>query len=287
MSDSQVDYGTTVSYGSSTTLNTTLVTSHSQTLSGLTVGTLYHYRVKSKDAAGNAAASGDYTFTTSSDITPPTISAVASSAITTSGATITWTTNEASTSQVDYGTTASYGSSTTLNTSLVNSHSQSLTGLAGGTTYHYHVKSKDAAGNLATSGDYNFRTVSDTTPPTISAVASSGITTSGATITWTTSEASDSQIDYGTTSSYGTSTTLNSSLVTSHSQSLTGLAAGTTYHYHVNPKIPQGISPRPVITVLGPFPTRRRQPSPPSPVPASPAQALPSPGPPTRRPPRN
>jgi len=236
VSDSQVDYGTTVSYGSSTTLNTTLVTSHSQTLSGLTVGTLYHYRVKSKDAAGNAAASGDYTFTTSSDITPPTISAVASSGMTTSGATITWTTSEASTSQVDYGTTASYGSSTTLNTSLVNSHSQSLTGLAGGTTYHYHVKSKDAAGNLATSGDYNFRTVSDTTPPTISAVASSGITTSGATITWTTSEASDSQIDYGTTSSYGASTTLNSSLVTSHSQSLTGLAAGTTYHYHVKSK---------------------------------------------------
>ena len=40
-----------------------MVTSHSQGLSGLTGSTLYHYRVKSKDAAGNPAVSGDFTFT--------------------------------------------------------------------------------------------------------------------------------------------------------------------------------------------------------------------------------
>ena len=39
-----------------------------------------------------------------------------------------------------------------------------------------------------------------------------------ATITWTTNEGSDSQIEYGTTSSYGASTVLSTSLVTSHSQ---------------------------------------------------------------------
>ena len=59
-----MEYGTTTSYGSSTTLNATLSTSHSQSLSGLTGSTLYHYRVKSKDAAGNLATSSDYTFTT-------------------------------------------------------------------------------------------------------------------------------------------------------------------------------------------------------------------------------
>jgi hypothetical protein len=40
------------------------VTNHSVTLSGLTANTTYHYRVRSKDAAGNQAASGDLTFTT-------------------------------------------------------------------------------------------------------------------------------------------------------------------------------------------------------------------------------
>ncbi|MBN1569652.1 MAG: fibronectin type III domain-containing protein [Acidobacteria bacterium] len=236
-SDTQVEYGATISYGSSTTLNSSMVTSHSQSLSGLTASTTYHYRVKSRDAAGNLATSGDYTFTTATppDTTPPTISNVSSSNITTTGATIAWTTNEASNTQVDYGTSTSYGSSTTLNSSMVTSHSQSLSGLTASTTYHYRVKSRDAAGNLATSGDYTFTTATppDTTPPTISNVSSSSITTTGATITWTTNEASNTQIDYGTSTSYGSSTTLNSSMVTSHSQSLSGLTASTTYHYRV------------------------------------------------------
>ena len=40
------------------------MTSHSASLSGLAANTLYHYRVKSRDAAGNLATSGDFTFTT-------------------------------------------------------------------------------------------------------------------------------------------------------------------------------------------------------------------------------
>jgi hypothetical protein len=161
--DTQVEYGTTTGYGSSTTLNTAMVTSHSQALSGLTVGTLYHYRVKSRDAAGNLAISGDYTFTTTAetDATSPVISDVESSRITSSGATITWTTDEESDTQVEYGTSASYGSTTDLNTAMITSHSQSLGGLTAGTPYHYRVKSRDAAGNLATSGDYTFTTTED------------------------------------------------------------------------------------------------------------------------------
>jgi hypothetical protein len=54
-------------------MNATLVTSHSQTLSGLAALTTYHYRVKSRDAANNLATSGDFTFTSSAaqDTTPP------------------------------------------------------------------------------------------------------------------------------------------------------------------------------------------------------------------------
>jgi hypothetical protein len=40
------------------------VTYHSQTLTGLTANTTYHYRGRSADATGNAAVSGDGTFTT-------------------------------------------------------------------------------------------------------------------------------------------------------------------------------------------------------------------------------
>jgi hypothetical protein len=68
---------------------------------------------------------------------------------------------------VEYGLTAAYGNSTTMNASLSNSHSVALAGLAASTTYHYRVKSADAAGNLATSGDFTFTTLAapDTTPP--------------------------------------------------------------------------------------------------------------------------
>ena len=65
---------------------------------------------------------------------------------------------------------------------MVTSHSASLSGLAANTLYHYRVKSRDAAGNLATSGDFTFTTAAapDTTAPVISGVGSSGITSSGA-----------------------------------------------------------------------------------------------------------
>jgi RHS repeat-associated protein len=230
--DSQVEYGTTQAYEQSTTLNPTLVTAHSQGLSGLAQGMPYHYRVWSRDATGNLAFSGDFTFTTSSvDTTAPAISNVAAGGITATAVTITWATNENSDSQVEYGTTTDYGQSTTLNPALVTAHSQGLSGLTSERLYHYRVKSKDAAGNLAVSGDFTF-TTADATAPVTSNVAA-GVTTTTATITWTTNENSDSQVEYGTTTAYGQSTTLNPAMVTSHSQGLSGLTPGMPYHYRV------------------------------------------------------
>ena len=114
--------------------------------------------VTARDAAGNTSTDTLTVTYTPPDTTPPTVSGVASSAITASSAAISWTTSEPSDSQVDYGTTTAYGSSTTLSTGMVVSHSQALAGLAPGTLYHYRVKSKDADGNLATSGDFTFTT---------------------------------------------------------------------------------------------------------------------------------
>lgn len=169
------------------------------------------------------------------DSTAPTFSSVSSSGVTTSGATITWTTNEASTSQVEYGTTTNYGSSTTLDSTKVTSHSVSLSSLSESTVYHYRVKSQDAAGNLATSGDYTFTTTTppDTTAPTISGVTVSAKDQSAAIIVWTTNESSTSQVEYGTTTNYGSNTTLDSNKVTSHQVSMGGLNASTAYHYRV------------------------------------------------------
>src|SRR3989344_1612237 len=131
-------------------------------------------------AASLKPASGGGTI----DTTAPSISGILASSITTSLATISWTTNESSDSQIEYGLTTGYGSQTALNTSLITSHSASLSGLSANTLYHYRVKSKDAAGNLAQSSDQTFTTSTsggDILPPsaptglTATAVSSSQI----------------------------------------------------------------------------------------------------------------
>jgi len=106
------------------------------------------------------------------DTQAPTISGVSASGVTSSNATISWDTNELADTQVEYGLTTAYGSASTFNATLVNGHSQILTGLAAKTLYHYRVKSRDAVGNLAVSGDFTSTTlVAQTTLPTQGAKA--------------------------------------------------------------------------------------------------------------------
>ncbi len=90
------------------------------------------------------------------------VSAVAASAVSSSTASISWTTSVASDSQVQFGPTNAYGLVTVLNPSLVTAHVQALSSLSPATLYHFRVLSRDAAGNLAASGDNVFTTASST-----------------------------------------------------------------------------------------------------------------------------
>jgi hypothetical protein len=84
-----------------------------------------------------------------------------------------------------------------------------------------------------TAGSSSSGTGTGSTPTTISSVATTSITTNSATVTWNTSAAATAQVMYGTTSSLGSSTTKNTTMATSHSQALSGLAANTLYYYSV------------------------------------------------------
>jgi hypothetical protein len=133
------------------------------TRSGIVLPAGAHVLRVAFDATGASGAVGNLnrlTFTAEtapvpppSDATAPVLSAIAAVRVSGSTATITWTTNEASDSQVQYGKTWGYGSASPLDASLVLSHAVTLTGLSKKTTYHYRVLSRDAAGNLAASGD--------------------------------------------------------------------------------------------------------------------------------------
>lgn len=98
------------------------------------------------------------------DATPPVISNIS---VTTGAISviITWSTDELASSQVEYGAEAGYGTTTTLEndpasaTSMgIVDHSVELSDLDPETTYHYRVKSKDAAGNQKVSDDRTFTT---------------------------------------------------------------------------------------------------------------------------------
>jgi concanavalin A-like lectin/glucanase superfamily protein/PASTA domain-containing protein/Big-like domain-containing protein/purple acid phosphatase-like protein/lysyl oxidase len=95
---------------------------------------------------------------------PVTISNVFVANRTSSSATVTWTTNVLTTSEVSYGLDSNYGLFAS-DVSFGTNHSIPLTGLTPTTTYHYQVTSRDAVGNFATAGDFIFTTpaVSDIT----------------------------------------------------------------------------------------------------------------------------
>jgi len=235
---SQVFYGATTAYGSSTVLDGTLVTGHAQTLSGLSPVTTYHFQVQSRDAAGNLATSSDQTFVTLAvaDVTAPVISGIAASPSTSSVA-VSWVTNEPANSRMFYGTTTAYGSSTTLDTVLVASHGQMILGLLPATTYHFRIQSQDASGNTATSSDQIVVTLAlpDTTPPVISALTATP-SSMNATVNWTTNEPGTTKVYYSTVTplvltATSTLSMENVTLVTDHSLLLTGLTATTTYYF--------------------------------------------------------
>lgn len=87
----------------------------------------------------------------------PVISNIVVSNITSTSAVVTWTTDAASDSVVEYGRTTAYGSSARVSNLTVN-HSVVLSGLSPRTVYHFRVKSSNANGQ-AVSGDRTFSTL--------------------------------------------------------------------------------------------------------------------------------
>jgi hypothetical protein len=301
--DSAVEYGTTAAYGSSTSIDTAKVVSHSRTLTGLAPNTSYHFRVKSRDGAGNLSISGDFTFATAaasgtsglsthinfqSGGTPAYPGYLVDNGLTYglrgNGYSYGWsilsdsrTRNSSISPDARYDTFVVMGNAvweiavpndsytvhvvvgdpawTDVNSKLtiegllaINGQTSPSTPWLEATVTVSVTDGRLTIGNLA--GSYNKicyidisaggvagggggGTSPDTTAPVSSSVTAANITPSSATITWNTNEPADSQVQYGPTQAYGSATALNSSLVVSHSQSLSNLQSGTTYNYRV------------------------------------------------------
>lgn len=143
------------------------------------------FEVSARDLRGNEEIPVGRTFTV--DLTAPVVSDVSANPGATQ-ATVTWTTDEPATSQVEYGLDTNYGSVTPLQGNLKTAHSVTISGLTTGTTYHFRVKSKDGCGRETVSGDLQFTTIDNIPPDTqilSGPVQGSYQSSTEATFTWT------------------------------------------------------------------------------------------------------
>ncbi len=130
--------------------------------SSVAAGSSYAYTVTAVDTSNNESNKS-----TALSVNVPTVgqtslsisSGPTASSLTTTGATITWTTSISANSRVIYGLTQqAYGSDTGVIANMATGHSVVLSGLQANTTYHYYILSRDGSNNLATSSDHTFAT---------------------------------------------------------------------------------------------------------------------------------
>ena len=201
--------------------------------------------------------------------TPPAVGAGGASNVTTTGAQVTGSVNPngfSTTYHFDYGTTTGYGTSTASANAGAGTGSSAvsavLSSLSPATLYHYRLAATNSGGTT-NSSDGTFTTgTAAGTPPVVSASAATAITPSGAQLNGTVNPsglATTYHFDYGTTTSYGTSTAsvtagagTGSSAV---STVLSGLTPATLYHYRLSASNNGGTansSDRTMTTAIGP-----------------------------------
>jgi hypothetical protein len=240
----QFEYGIDTNYGSSTEESDPVMGATEQpatsTATGLLPNTTYHFRIVGKNASGSITG-GDQMFTTPA--APPTLdgSPGFASDIAATSATFNGTLNpnaSDTTYHFEYGTDTNYGSSTPDADAGAGSGDQpvtaDLTGLTGGTTYHYRLVADNGIGGEQDGTDVVF-----TTAPATPASASD-VTVFGADLHGTINPhgaATTYHFEYGTDTSYGRSTPETDGgsgdgdeLVT---ESTGRLTPGTTYHFRV------------------------------------------------------
>jgi hypothetical protein len=137
---------------------TSTATARDLPVSGRSQGERRVYRVRARNHAGLWGAWSKVSDGIVVDKKAPQISGVAVTDITIDSVVIRWTTDEPATSQVEYGPTPGYGASTPTGATRTTEHVVAVSGLAVLSHYHFRLRSRDAAGNEAVSGDGGFTT---------------------------------------------------------------------------------------------------------------------------------
>jgi hypothetical protein len=246
------EYGTSTGYGSKTPTQSggsgTSPASVSASVSGLTRGRLYHYRLVAASDAGTARGA-DRTFSTTgapAAVTNPATGVTPTSArlngtVTPNGLSTSW--------YFQYGTSTGYGSRTSSHSASSGTNpvavSSSLSGLRAATIYHFRLVATNTLGTTL-GADQSFST---STSPIVRTGSAQDVGASTATATGTVDargRATTWWFEYGTTTSYGSKTaTLGAGSAFGDrgvAATISRLASSTTYHYRLVAKNDVGTS---------------------------------------------
>ena len=214
------------------------------TVSGLNSGTTYHYRLVVSDADGSVS-SGDGTFSTPA---LENLTADPATAITDTSAELNASFDGDGTYETHYyfewGTTTAYGHTTPLPpgngvapaTGRIHFPPVSISGLEGGTTYHYRVVASNPTGTV-TSADASLKTAE---APIVSNVRSAAVMASSAELLGEINPRfgqTTYQFEWGPTAAYGNTTPAgdagagNAKVLVS--AQLEGLSPSVTYHFRL------------------------------------------------------
>jgi hypothetical protein len=215
------------------------LTSHTVVLKGLRPKTNYRFKIKSVSTDNYQAelpeGNGNYYFfeTTSYDTSQFTISPsssnVAERNITSTTAQIVWSTANATTSHVDFGTAPGVYPESAGDDSLNTQHAVVVNGLVPGTKYYYKVRGTDDYGNTYTSQEFTFTAI---LKPKISNLTISDITPYSAILKWETNVETETIVNWGKSTAYGEKRGKNE-LTKNHVLVIDNLEDNTEYHYQI------------------------------------------------------
>lgn len=222
------------------------ITETSRSLSALSNGTTYYWRVSAKNAGGTSSWSAVRSFSTvSSTPAVPSLSTPANNVTDQPVSLIlSWSAVSGATGyRVQLSTNDTF-SSTVINDSSITETSHFLSGLTNGTTYYWRVSAKNAGGTGLWSAVRSFSTVTSALAvPSLSTPANGAADQSVSLIlSWSAVPgATGYRVQLSKNDTFSSSV-IDDSTITETSRSLSGLSNGTTYYWRVSARNAGGTS---------------------------------------------
>ena len=221
----------------------------SSSVSGLTAGTTYYYRVRAFNSAGTSVSSNIITAKTLTVSIPVAPVATTATNITQTGFSANWNASSGATGYyLDVSTSSTFASFVTgySSKSVGNVLSSSVSGLTVGTTYYYRVRAFNSTGTSVSSNIITAKTLTVSIPVAPVATTATNITQTGFSANWNaSSSATGYYLDVSISSTFASFVTGYSSKSVGNvlSSSVSGLTAGTIYYYRVRAYNSSGTSP--------------------------------------------